>query len=264
MLIVADNLSIVDPQIARAVAGFDPAPIQDLVRRCEAAGAQAIDINSGPLPRKPVERFKFLVEAVQAVTDLPLILDSTNPLALEAGLAACRRPAIINGFSLEPAKLEHILPLARRFGADIVGYLLYPDSRVPMVDEELMGLAVELFAAYCESGLPPERLIIDPVVAPLSWDNGLRRNRALLAVLQKLPELLGTRVRTIAGLSNLTTGPTAAVRKSAVETVFLPMLAAAGLDIVLLNVFHRATMAAARTCNQLLSDGVFSWASVSI
>ncbi len=49
------------------------------------------------------------METVQGVTDLPLLLDTTNPVALEAGLQQCRQKAIINGFSLEPDRLEYIL-----------------------------------------------------------------------------------------------------------------------------------------------------------
>ncbi len=262
MRLVADNLTIVDPQIARAVADYDPEPIRERVRQCAAAGAQFIDINSGPLPRDPCGRFTFLVETAQSVTDLPLLLDTANPLALEAGLAACRRRPVINGFSLEPARLQRMLPLAMRYDADIIGFLLYPDSRVPIEEDEMMVQAVALYESYTAAGLPPGRLIIDPVVAPLSWENGMRHNRALLALIRNLAELLGAPVRTIAGLSNLTSGRAPAARKSAVESVFVPMLAAAGLDFLLLNVLRPTVMCVARTCNLLLQDGVFTWAAV--
>ncbi|HYW79814.1 MAG TPA: hypothetical protein VE890_09575, partial [Thermoguttaceae bacterium] len=67
----------------------DPGPIQELVRRCVAAGANSLDINPGPLLRDPQKDMTFLVETVQDVCDLPLVLDTTNPKALEAGLLAC-------------------------------------------------------------------------------------------------------------------------------------------------------------------------------
>ncbi len=262
MRLVADNLTVADPIIARAIADFDPGPIRERVRRCAAAGAQLIDVNSGPLPRDPRGRFAFLVEAVQSATDLPLLLDTTNPEALEAGLAACRRRPVINGFSLEPARLTRVLPLARRHGADIVGFLLDADSRVPMTEDEMMALAVALFEACTAAGLPPERLIVDPVVAPLAWEEGMRHNRAALKLIAGISDLLGTPVRTIAGLSNLTSGRAAAARKSAVESAFVPMLAAAGLDFLLLDVLRPPVMRVARTCNLLLQGGIFTWAAV--
>ena len=259
MIVVADNLHVVNPSVAEALAGLDPKPIQDLAVRCQAAGAQAIDINSGPLGKEPEKYFAFFVEAVQEATSLPLILDTTNARALEAGLNVCRRPAVINGFSLEPAKLERILPLAARYDADIIGYLLGPNSEVPLDEDEMMGVAVSLFGHYTAAGLNPERLIIDPVVAPLSWEDGIRHNRAVLRVLQRLSELLGANVRTIAGVSNLATGPVPVHRKIEVEQAYLPMLAAAGLDMALLNIFHEPTVQTAAACSALLGDKVFTW-----
>jgi 5-methyltetrahydrofolate corrinoid/iron sulfur protein methyltransferase len=109
MIIAADNLNIMDPDIARAIENQDPEPVQQMVRRCISAGARAIDINSGPLAKNPEEPITFLVETVQEITDLPLLLDTTNPDALRSGLAVCRNPTIINGFSLAAAGLDMVL-----------------------------------------------------------------------------------------------------------------------------------------------------------
>ena len=262
MLIVADNLHVVDPLIAASLAQMDPEPIRDLARKCLAAGAQALDINSGPLRREPGKRFAFFVEAAQAAGQVPLLLDTTNVEALRAGLQACSGRAIINGFSLEPARMDAILPLACKFDADIIGYLLRPDSSVPFEADEMMNTALELFTALSSAGLPPERLIIDPVIAPVFWEKGIQHNQAVLAVISRLPDLLGFPVRTIAGLSNLASGPVSLARKIALESAFLPMLAAAGLDMVLMNSLHAPVVRLARTCGALLSDRIFSWAEV--
>jgi 5-methyltetrahydrofolate corrinoid/iron sulfur protein methyltransferase len=262
MLIVADNLNILRPEISRALEERDPEPIQRWVRRCVTAGARAIDINSGPLPRHPGRRFAFLVEAVQDVTDLPLLLDTTNPAALAAGLSVCRNPVTINGFSLEPAKLQHILPLAAAWDADVIGYLLDAKSRAPIDLDEMMTTAVSLFTAFSRIGIDPSRLIIDPVITPISWENGIRHNRAVLTFMRKLPELLGVPVRTIAGLSNLASGPISAWKKTILENAFLPMLADAGLSMVLINVSRERSIQVAKACNALVDDAVFSWAEL--
>lgn len=262
MILAADNLQILQPAIFDAVKQNNPEPIQDLVRRCVTAGAQAIDINSGPLQRDPERKFAFLVETVQSVSSLPLLLDTINPKALQAGLEVCRNRVIINGFSLEPARLEHVLPLASAHDAEIIGYLLTPDGRVPDNEAEMMALAVSLFEAATGEGVPAERLIIDPVVAPMSWDNGVKHNQAVLATIRHLSDLLDAPVRTIAGVSNLGAGQPSAERRIALESAFLPMLASAGLEIALLNIFHQPTLQVARACEALLSQKVFSWAAV--
>jgi 5-methyltetrahydrofolate corrinoid/iron sulfur protein methyltransferase len=259
MIFVADNLQITNPSIQQAVDQMDPEPIKSLVQQCEKAGAEAIDINSGPLSREPEKKMTFLVQTVQAVTDLPILIDTANPKAINAGLQANRSKAIINGFSLEPSKLDDILSLAIEHDVDIIGYLLYPDSRVPMNATERLEIAIELHQVAHEAGLNPENLIIDPVVVPLLWENGAFQAREVLDVIRHLPDVLGFKVRTIAGLSNLTTGRGEKNKKRLIEQTYLPMLAAAGLDMCLFNIFHTATVTSATACNTLLHDDIFAW-----
>lgn len=259
MIIIADNLQVTNPIIQEAVEAMNPEPLRKLVKACKAAGAEAIDINSGPLSREPERKMVFLVETVQSTTDLPILIDTVNPKAIEAGLQANRFKAIVNGFSLEPFKLDEILPLAVNYKADIVGYLLYPDSRVPMNTAERLEIAIELHHAAIQAGLATEQLIIDPIVPPLLWDNGTIQAREVLDVIRRLPDLLGFKVRTIAGLSNLTTGKGEKDKKRRIEQAYLSMLAAAGLDMCLLNVFHTETVATAKVCNTLLREDIFAW-----
>lgn len=258
MIFVADNLQITDPVIDQSVKQEDPAPIQALVRRCEAAGAEAIDINSGPMTKTP-EKMGFMVAAVQAVTDLPVLIDTANPLAMTEGLRASRKTSIINGFSLEPVKLAEILPLAGEFDVEIIGYLLDSHSHVPPDAAGRLEVAMAVFEAAGSAGVPPSRLIIDPVVAPAAWTDGVVQNREILSVIRQLPDLIGEPVRTIGGLSNLTTGGAPLSKRRLLERSYLPMLAAAGLSFALMNVLHEETMAVARACRALTSGGIFAW-----
>jgi len=262
VIIVADNIRITNRTIEKAVNAMDPLPIQTMVKKCEAAGAEAIDINSGPLNREPERKMTFLVEAIQDVCTLPFLIDTVNPKALEAGLVVSRNKTTINGFSLEPSKLESILPLAKKFNTDIIGYLLYPNGHVPPDGPERLNIAVELFSEYKKVGLPNESLIIDPVVAPLMWQDGNFQNMEILSTLRTLPELLGFDVRTIAGLSNLTSGKSDRDKKILLEKTYLPMILEAGLTMVLMDVFNKETMRAARACRALMSAKVFSWEEV--
>ena len=262
MIVVADNMQITNRIIGKAVNEMNPGPIQEMAKKCEAAGAEMLDINSGPLSRDPEKKMAFLVESVQDVSDLPLLIDTANPRAIEAGLRTNRKTAIINGFSLEPAKLESILPLAKKFQADIIGYLLYPDSHVPGDGAERLSVAVELYGEFQKAGIDPERLIIDPVVAPIAWPDGNFQNMEILSVLCQLPELLGFPVRTIAGLSNLTTGQGPGEKKRLLEKAYLPMLAASGLNMALLNIFHHETVSVASACNSLMSQKMFVYEEI--
>ncbi|MCP4687994.1 MAG: dihydropteroate synthase [Desulfobacterales bacterium] len=262
MILVSDNLRITRGVIQKAFEREDPGPIRDLARKIVAAGADALDINTGPLTRTPEKSMTFFVEAVQAETDLPVYLDTANPRALEAGLKANVNTAVVNGFSLEPAKISAILPLAKKYDVDVIGYLLHPNGHVPPDGPGRLNAALELYEAFKKTGLPDERLIIDPVVPPLAWENGNIQAMEVVEVIRTLPELLGFEVKTIAGLSNLTSGQPDIRKKNLMETAHLPMLAAAGLSHALLDVFHAQTMKVARACNALTSPGVFAWGAL--
>lgn len=260
MMIVADNLRVTLTAIGRAVERQDPVPIRQLATACRDSGARGIDLNSGPLSRAPKEKMEFLVRTVQTAVDLPLFLDTSNPEAMAAGLAACRGRAVINGVSLEPERLRRILPLARRHDADLVAYLLGPDGHVPADPAGRMSAAVQLFTKCRNAGIPAARLIIDPIVAPLSWQDGNRQNMGVLEVIRTLPDLLGQPVRTIAGLSNLTTGAPDPAARRRYQAAFLPMLAAAGLDMILMNVLDPVLVRTAAACADITEGGIVAWA----
>ncbi len=261
MIVIADNLQASRKAVESAFRESDPRPVLDLARRLEEAGARMIDINVGPPGRNAESKMAFLVEAVQSVSDLPVLLDTADADVMAAGLEANRKTALVNGFSPEPKRLERILPLAVRHDADVVAYLIEESGQPPASLEDRLGIAVEIDGAAQAAGLSPERLILDPFVAPLIWEDGHRRNATLLEVIRRLPDVLGRPVRTVAGLSNLTTGLGASDRdrKCRAERAFLPMLASAGLTMVMLDVFHTEAVRLARACESLLSPKVFTW-----
>ena len=267
MLRIADNLQITNIRISEAVEKLDPRPIQELVFLMEENGAQAIDINPGPLKREPASKMKFIVETVQDVTQLPLVLDTANPIAMDAGLSVCENNSIINGFSLEQQKIDAILPLAKKFDTKIMGYLLRPDGHVPQSQDERLTVATQLFQVYEAHGLDPGKLIIDPVLIPVMWQNGIVQAKEIVDVIRHLPDVLGSPVQTVIGLSNLTSGLTSGSTKGKgyqkekllLERTYVSMLASSGLSMVLMNIFHTETVAVAKACHIIMNQSVFSW-----
>lgn len=85
----------------------------------------------------------------------------------------------------------------------------------------------------------------------------------LLTVIRMLPELIGCPARTLVGLSNLTSGRGPKEKKRLLEAVYLPMLVSAGLDGVLMDIFHQHTVAVARACDAITRQGTFSWAAAA-
>jgi 5-methyltetrahydrofolate corrinoid/iron sulfur protein methyltransferase len=241
MLLAADNLTGADPVVAQALRDLAPGPIQDLARRCAAAGARLLDLNPGYLSPRFEDRMAFLVDAVQEVTTLPLILDSPNPRVLARGLAACREKPILNAVTLEEAKLQEILPLAAAHRTQVVLLLLDDKSQPPTTLEGKVAAALELRERALDVGLTDQQLIFDPVLPNLRWPDAWPQTGAGLRIVRYLASgaLFGAPARTMAGLSNLRSG-LREIYPVQMEVTVLALLAGAGLSLALVNILDSA------------------------
>jgi len=113
MKLIADNLRITKQEIHKALKDLNPKPIQDLVKRCVQKGAFAIDVNTGPLGRSSEKDMAFFIQAVESVTDLPLLIDTSNPAAMAAGLKIAKTGSSSTGFPLNPLNLKGFYPLQK-------------------------------------------------------------------------------------------------------------------------------------------------------
>lgn len=239
MLLAADNLQVLNPVVAAALEQRDPAPLQELARRCREAGAELLDINPGFLSRRKEDRMAFMVNAVQEAADLPLILDSPKAKILEKGLDACWTKPILNALTLEPQKLAETLPLAAARQTDLVLLLLDERSFPAPTLEGKIALAVELRERALAAGLSAGQLIFDPVLPNLSWPDAWAQVRECIKAVRLLAggAVFPEPGRTMAGLSNLRSG-LRRVYPLEVELTCLAMLVGAGLSIALADVLQ--------------------------
>jgi 5-methyltetrahydrofolate--homocysteine methyltransferase len=136
----------------------------DIVRR-EAleqveAGADMIDIN---VTMFGVDETTLLPQAVKAVmdsVDVPLCIDSPNPAALEAALKVYKGKPLINSVSGEQHALKTVLPLAKEYGAAVIG-LLQDDEGIPNTPERRVAIAHKIVKSAEAYGIPREDIIID-------------------------------------------------------------------------------------------------------
>lgn len=241
MILAADNLTGADPKVAQALRDLNPQPLQDLARRCAAAGAQVLDLNPGYLSRRLEDRLAFLVETVQEAVTLPLILDSPNPRVLAGGLAVCRDKPILNAVTLEKEKLAEILPLAAAHQTQVVLLLLDEKSHPPPSLEGKLALAVELRERCLAAGLSDEQLIFDPVLPNLRWPDAWSQIAAAHKTVRCLASgaLFGASMSSMVGLSNLRSG-LRRVYPVQMEITVLALFAGAGLSLALVDVLNPA------------------------
>ncbi|MGA2956661.1 MAG: dihydropteroate synthase, partial [Thermodesulfobacteriota bacterium] len=95
MILVGENLNIMSKTLGPALRERQIQPVQEMAKAENDVDVDYIDLNIGPARKAGDEFLAWVVNNVQAVTAKPLSLDTTNPLAMEAGLKVCRNKTLI-------------------------------------------------------------------------------------------------------------------------------------------------------------------------
>ncbi len=133
------------------------------------AGAEVLDVNVGYPGVDDATLLPATVKAIQDKIDVPLCLDSPNPAALEAGLKAYRGKALINSVNGEEKSLQAILPLAKEYGAAIVG-LVMDDDGITNDPQKRLQIAEKILERALAIGIAEEDVVIDPLAMAVSAD----------------------------------------------------------------------------------------------
>ena len=110
MIIIGEKINGTLKKTAKAILERDVEFITSLATRQVEAGADYIDVNAGTGGGDETEDLLWLIEVVQEAVDVPLCLDSANPAALKAGMAAVSQTPMVNSISGEASRLDGILP----------------------------------------------------------------------------------------------------------------------------------------------------------
>ncbi len=165
------------------------------------AGADLLDVNVGAAGVDQREMLPRAVLALSGLVDQPLVLDTTDPLALEAALRVYPGRALVNSVSGEAASLDAVLPLVARYGAATV-VLALDDSGIPHEAEARVAVVERIREAAHVAGLTDHDLVADTLVlAAATQDDGAR---ATLDAIGRVASDLG--LATIAGVSNVSHG----------------------------------------------------------
>jgi len=243
--IIGEKINGTRERVGKAVVDRDAAYIQSLATRQAEAGAHRIDVNAGTRPDREPDDLSWLVETVQAVTDLPLCLDSANPPALAAALAVTRTAPLINSISGEPGRLSGVLPLARDHGCPVIALAL-DDTGIPADAGQRMAVIRRLLEATREAGVKDSEVFVDPLVMAVSTAEraGLVALETIAAVRAEFPDAHIT-----AGLSNVSFGLPA---RHLVNRTFLALAVAAGMDSAIADPLDRELMAALKATQLVL------------
>jgi 5-methyltetrahydrofolate--homocysteine methyltransferase len=228
MLIIAERINASRKAIAQAIGAGDRAFIQAEAVAQTHAGADYIDVNAGTFVGEEAEKLKWIVEAVQEVTDLPLSIDSPDAAVIAAVMPLLKKTPFINSITLEPARIEGILPIVVAHKTKVVA-LCQSGHGSAETTERKVALAGELVEQLTGAGVPIGDIYIDPLVFPLSTNpqSALATLDAIHEIAQRYPG-----AHTICGLTNVSYGLPA---RKLVNRAFLAAAITRGLDSAIID-----------------------------
>lgn len=199
------------------------------------AGASILDINAGVTSVEPQKTEPELmvkcIELVQAISDIPLCIDSSVVPALIAGLKAAKGRPIINSVTGEEDRLESILPVVAEYNVPVIA-ISNDESGIsydPKVRFEVAKKIVKRAESY---GIKPHDVIIDPLAMPVGAVNSAGLD--LFTIVRMITEELGC--NTVCGASNISFG---LPNRHLINGTFLPMAMAAGMSCAITNVLEK-------------------------
>ncbi len=200
---IGENLNVVTKVYGQAMKERNPKPLQEVAVQQAAKGVDFIDVNIGPARKGGEELMEWIVKTIQEVVpNVPLALDTSNIAAMEAGLKVHKGKAIINSIMARPERMDGMMPLVRKYDADMIGLMWGPEG-MPRDEHERGMLTAEILAKAAEYDIPNEAIWFDPIIAPLN----IQQNQ-LIAVLEymKMLQDIAPGSKSTCGLSNSSNG----------------------------------------------------------
>ena len=189
-------------------------------------GAHVLDVNTGLPGLNETETLCKAVTSLQAVTPVPLEIDTSNYEAMEKALRLYNGKPLLNSVNGKPESMAKVFPLAKKYGAAVVGLCL-DETGIPDTAEGRLAIADKIIQTAAEYGIKEKDIIIDPLALAVSTDN---RNPAIdLAVIRTLKS---KGIHTVMGVSNISFG---LPNRDAVNSAFFAMSLAAGLSSAIMN-----------------------------
>jgi 5-methyltetrahydrofolate--homocysteine methyltransferase len=245
MQIIGEKINGTRKRVAQAISERDADTIRDLAIRQAEANSTWLDVNAGTHPNREADDLIWLIETVQAVTDIPLCLDSANPEALRAAIQVVDQTPMINSISGEAERIQTILPIVAEHGCQVIA-LAMDDKSIPETASDRMAVVHTIMQATRAAGVPDEHVYVDPLAMTIGTktDSALTAMDTMRAVRAAYPA-----VHLTIGLSNISFGLPA---RSQINRAFLTLAIQAGLDSAILDPLDTDLRAAILTTELVL------------
>jgi 5-methyltetrahydrofolate corrinoid/iron sulfur protein methyltransferase len=243
MYTIAENLNVINKKIGAAFKDMDPGPVREMAEAIAKTEPDFIDINLGPAKKNGAALMPWVVNIVQEVTDIPVVLDTSNIEAIEAGLKVCKQKSLINSIMCRPERYNAMLPLVKTYDADWVALMWGPTGMARDANERAE-LTTELLMAAQALEISANTAWVDPIITPVNIQQEQLMNN--LEFFQMLPDIVGAIepgavTKSTNGLSNISNGNPDHLR-GILNRVYLCMLQRNGMYSCIVDAFDQEIM----------------------
>jgi 5-methyltetrahydrofolate--homocysteine methyltransferase len=192
------------------------------------AGADVLDINVGVLDIDEVSLLPKVVKMVMDKVDVPLCIDSTNPLALEAAIKIYKGKPLINSVTGQNDSLKNILPLVKKYETAVIG-LTMDDNGIPDNADKRLAIAQKIIKHAEAIGISRNDIIIDCLALAVGANSNA--GLVILESIRRIKSELG--VNLTLGVSNISFGLPG---RNILNSVFLTTAIAMGVNCPIVDV----------------------------
>jgi 5-methyltetrahydrofolate--homocysteine methyltransferase len=157
-------------KLAETMAQGDYSVVLEDARRQIEAGSQVLDVNAGIPGADEPALLRGVTEALLAYTDTPLCFDSANPEALAAALSIYPGKALINSTTAEASMMDQVFPLAKQYGAAVIG-VITDESGIPATPADRLAVAAKMIQRAGDYGIPAEDILVDCLALTVGADH---------------------------------------------------------------------------------------------
>ena len=202
----------------------------------EECGAEILDVNVGIPDIDECEMLTRTISEIQAVINLPLQIDTSNPAAMESALRRYNGKALINSVSGKRESMDAIFPLAKKYGGVIIALTL-DENGIPETADGRVEIAKRIIAEAEKYGIDKKELVFDTLTLTVSADSNAAN--VTLEALRRIKSELGC--HTSLGVSNVSFG---LPLRDSVNAAFFVMAMQNGLGAAIMNPYSEEMMKA--------------------
>ena len=268
-LIVGERTNVIGSRLFKSLVAEEKwEEASEIARRQVKNGAHIVDVCLQSADRDEMADIEPFYDRLIRKIKAPVMIDTTDPQAIERALEWCQGKSIVNSINLEDGeeKFELICPLAKRYGAALVVGSIDEDKlqAQAFTRERKLAVAERSYRLLTEKyAIPAEDLIFDPLVFPCATGDVNYIGAAVETIegIRLIKEKLAYS-KTVLGISNISFGLPAAARE-VVNSVFLYYCTKAGLDLAIVNAEKLERFASIPEHERRLAESLlFNWPAV--